>query len=158
LTKGKENVSFRFIAMLDKEMKLMTPRFCSAVLKANGLFLLLAGSWGLWADLAGAFAGIGPQRAILAGAPDAAIGFVEAHGLAIIFGVLLWTAEPKRMWHLTGMAIHTLLGTSNLVFWQIFVAADMLPAGYLTTSLHAAFVLLQAMCAFGVGRLEAKAA
>jgi hypothetical protein len=144
--------------MLDEEMNVMTPRFCSAVLKANGLFLLLAGSWGMWADLTGAFAGTGPQRAILAGAPHAAIGFVEAHGLAVIFGVLLWTAEPKRMWHLTAMAIHTLLGTCNLVFWQIFIAADMLPAGYLTTSLHAAFAALQATCAFGAGRLEAKAA
>ena len=89
---------------------------------------------------------------------DLVVGFVEAHGLAVIFGVLLWTAEPKRMWHLTAMAIHTLLGTCNLVFWQIFIAADMLPAGYLTTSLHAAFAALQATCAFGAGRLEAKAA
>jgi len=146
------------MAMSGEEVKVITPRLCGAVLKANGLFLLLAGCWGLWADLAAAFAGIGPQRAILAGAPHAAIGFVEAHGLAIIFGVLLWGAEPKRVWHLTGLAIHALLGTSNLVFWQIFVAADMLPAGYLTTSLHAAFALLQATCAFGVGRREARAA
>ncbi len=37
-----------------------------------------------------------------------------------------------------------------------FIAADMLPAGYLTTSLHFLFVALQASCAFGAGRLQAK--
>ena len=108
--------------------------------------------------MVGAFAGVGPQKQILAAAPHAAIGFVEAHGLAIIFGVLLWTAEPKRIWHLTAMSIHMLLGISNLVFWQIFIAADMLPAGYLTTSLHILFAALQATCAFGAGRLQTKLA
>src|SRR5262249_7377921 len=95
-----------------------------ALLVADALFLLLASTGGTIADLAGAFAGVGPQRHVLGPAPYAAIGFVEAHGLAFIIGVLLWRAEPMRAWHLTAAAVHALLGTSNLVFWQIFVASD----------------------------------
>jgi hypothetical protein len=79
----------------------------------------------------------------LGNAPFTAIGFVEAHGLAFILGVLLWRAAPARSWHLTAAAVHVLLGTSNLVFWGIFTAADILAVGYITTTLHWAFVALQ---------------
>jgi hypothetical protein len=48
-----------------------------------------------------------------------------------------------RSWHFTAAAIHVLLGTCNLVFWQIFPAANMLAGGYITTSLHWIFVVLQ---------------
>jgi hypothetical protein len=67
--------------------------------------LLLAATGGLIADLAGAFAGAGPQKNVLGAAPYAAIGFVEAHGLAFIIGVLLWRAEPQRSWHLIAAAV-----------------------------------------------------
>ncbi len=117
-------------------------RLRKALLVANAIFLLVASTGGMIADLAGAFAGIGPQRGVLGPAPYAAIGFVEAHGLAFIIGVLLWRAEPARSWHLTASGVHILLGTSNLVFWQIFVATDMLAMGWVTTTLHWLFVAL----------------
>jgi hypothetical protein len=113
------------------------------VLRANALFLLVAAAGGMVTDLVGAFGGAGPQGIVLASAPNAAIGFVEAHGLAFIFGVLLWRAAPARQWHLTAAAVHVLLGTANLVFWQLFVDAGMLAAGYITTALHGLFVVLQ---------------
>jgi len=47
----------------------------------------------------------------------AAIGFVEAQGLAVILAALLWRATPDRAWHVVGGAMVTLLGVSNLVFW-----------------------------------------
>jgi hypothetical protein len=125
----------------------MTTNARKLLLRANAIYLLVAASGGMWADLAGVFMGVGPQGRILATAPHAGIGFVEAHGLAIILGVLLWRAPPERSWHLTAAAIHVLLGTSNLVFWQIFVAADMLVMGYVTTSLHFAFLALQLFAA-----------
>jgi hypothetical protein len=118
-------------------------RLRKALLVANAIFLLVASAGGMAADLAAAFAGIGPQRNVLGPAPYAAIGFVEAHGLALIMGVLLWRAEPLRSWHLTAAAVHVLLGTSNLVFWQIFIAGDMLAMGWVTTVLHWLFVALQ---------------
>ena len=121
----------------------MTIGMRQAILRANAIFLLVASTWGMWGDIAGAFFAIGPQRAIIGAAPHAAIGFVEAHGLAFIIGILLWRAAPLRSWHLMAVAVHVLLGTSNIVFWQIFVAANALWGGYLTTSLHVLFALLQ---------------
>ena len=118
-------------------------RVRKALLVADAIFLLLASTGGMIADLAGAFADIGPQRNVLGPAPHAAIGFVEAHGLAFIIGVLLWRAEPLRSWHLTAAAVHVLLGISNLVFWQMFIAADMLAMGWVTTVLHWLVVALQ---------------
>lgn len=118
-------------------------RLRKLLLVVDAIFLLVASTGGMIADLAGAFAGIGPQKDVLGPAPYAAIGFVEAHGLAFIIGVLLWRAEPQRSWHLTAAAVHVLLGTSNLVFWQMFIAADMLAMGWVTTVLHWLFVALQ---------------
>jgi hypothetical protein len=122
------------------------------VLRADALFLLVAAVGGLRSDLVGAFSGRGPVGKVLEAAPHAAIGFVEAHGLAIILGVLLWHARPERSSHLTAVAIHLLLGTANLVFWPLFVVTDMLLLGYVTTALHWTFVLLQLGAAVGPRR------
>ncbi|MFM9846503.1 MAG: hypothetical protein ACKVP3_05005 [Hyphomicrobiaceae bacterium] len=119
----------------------MTPR--KMLLRANALYLLAAAAGGLSTDLAGAFLGSGPFAKVLAAAHDTAIGFVEAHGLALIIGCLLWQAEPVRKWHLAAAAVHALLGICNLTFWQLFIAADMLAMGYVTTSLHGLFLALQ---------------
>jgi hypothetical protein len=129
----------------------MTTMIRKTILRADAAFLLIAGSGGFVADLLGAFYGIGPQGAVLAQAPHAAIGAVEAHGLAIVLGVLLWRAAPARAWHLTAVAIHVLLGTSNLVFWSGFAAAGMLAVGYITTALHGVFATAQLAAAFAAG-------
>ena len=118
-----------------------------SLLRANALFLVLAGAGGLRSDILGIFFGQGPVGRSVAAAPHAGIGFVEAHGLAVILGVLLWRAAPERSWHLAAAAIHVLLGTANLVFWPFFLAADMLAMGYITTSLHWFFVALQLLAA-----------
>jgi hypothetical protein len=34
------------------------------------------------------------------------------------------------------MMIHILLGTANLIFWQLFLDVNQLPLGYITTSFH----------------------
>src|SRR5262249_27923754 len=92
------------------------------ILRANAVWLLLGSVGGLIGDVSGAFFARGPESAVLAGAPGAAIGFVEAHGLALVMAVLLWLAPSRRSWHLTGLAVHLLLGTANLVFWQVFAS------------------------------------
>ena len=125
----------------------MSPKNRRLLLRANATFLLLASAGGMWSDILGAFFARGHVAPVLANAPHAGIGFVEAHGLAFIIGVLLWRAEPVRSWHVTAAAVHVLLGTANLVFWPLFVAADMLAVGYITTSLHWTFVALQLVAA-----------
>lgn len=121
----------------------MTNRTRQLILRANAIYLLVAATGGLWTDLSGVFLGKGAFAPIVAAAPHAGIGFVEAHGLALIIGVLLWRAEPSRTWHLAAAAVHLLLGTANLVFWQIFVFAGVLVMGYATTALHGLFLVLQ---------------
>jgi hypothetical protein len=118
-----------------------------AILRANAIFLVVAAVASLCMDVLGIFFGLGPESRLVASAPYTGVGFVEAHGLALIIGVLLWGAQPLRFWHLTAAAVHILLGTANLVFWEIFIAADMLVVGYLTTSLHWLFVALQLFAA-----------
>ena len=130
----------------------MSPVNRRLILRANAVFLLAASAGGMYTDILGAFFKRGHVAPVLANAPHAAIGFVEAHGLAFIIGVLLWRAEPLRSWHLAAAAVHALLGTANLMFWQIFVAADMLPVGYVTTALHGTFFVLQSLAAISIAR------
>jgi hypothetical protein len=130
----------------------MTTTTRTMILRANATWLMLGALGGLTMDLSGAFFARGPVSLVLRGSPDAAIGLVEAHGLALICSVLLWRAAPTRVWHLTGAAVHTLLGTANLVFWQMFVGTDMLLAGCVTTGLHILFVVLQLSAALSVPR------
>jgi hypothetical protein len=118
-----------------------------AILRANAVYLMAASVGGLRMDVRGIFLGLGPESYIVAGAPYAGVGFLESHGLALIFSIWLWRAAATRAWHFTGAAVHALLGTANLVFWQIFIAANILWAGYLTTSLHWLFALLQVAAA-----------
>jgi hypothetical protein len=135
----------------------MSPHACKYVQRANAAFLLIAGGAGFVSDLRGAFLGQGPMGQVVRLAPDAAIGFVEAHGLAFILGLLLATQAPARLWHLTAAGIHLLLGASNIVFWNLFVATDMLWMGIVTTSLHAAFFVLQSLAASGPSPRMARA-
>lgn len=125
----------------------MTEQTRKMILRVNAVFLLVAGVSGFLNDLRGVYTATGPLGRILVSLPDAGIGFIEAHGLAVILGVLLWRAEPLRSWHLTAAAIHVLLGGANLAFWQLFITADILAVGYITTLLHGLFVVLQLFAA-----------
>jgi hypothetical protein len=112
------------------------------ILRANALYIGCAGCAGIIFDVRGVLYGLGPQGRALAAAPHAGIGFVEAHGLAVILAVLLWRARSERVAHLTAFAVVALLGTANLAFWQSFVAMDALVMGYVTTALHWTFAAL----------------
>ena len=128
------------------------------LLRANAVFLLAASASGMINDLIGAFLLRGPVGLVVEKAPHAAIGFVEAHGLAFIIGVLLWRAEPWRLWHVTAVAVHALLGTSNLMFWPLFAFADIMMVGYVTTALHGAFAVSQLAAALSVDSRATEAA
>lgn len=125
----------------------MTPAVRRLILRANAVYIGVAALGGLVFDLCGSLLGVGPQGRILENAPYAAIGFVEAHGLAWILAVLLWRAAPVRQWHLTAVGMEMLLGTANVIFWQMFLAVDVLVLGYVTTGLHVAFAAVQLVAA-----------
>src|SRR5262245_49766209 len=99
---------------------------------------------GIWFDS-------GPQVAVLRGEPASGVGFLEAHGLAVILAIWFWragrSASPERAWHLTAAATHTLLAAANISLWRIFILCDVLILGYVSTALHCMFVALQLVAA-----------
>lgn len=118
------------------------------ILLLNGLFLLVAGGGALILDLVAYFTGGGLFGPSIAQMPGASVGFVEAHGLAAIIGWLLLRAARQArvepIWCATALAVHLLLGSANLVFWQdAFVRFDLFPMGVVTTACHLLFVLLE---------------
>ena len=113
------------------------------VLRAHAIFLLVASFTAFLMDVAASFFAAGPEAVLIAAAPHTGIGFMEAHGLAFILGVHLWRSTAERAWHLTGAAIGLLLGSCNLLFWDMFAAADSMLMGYVTTGLHWLFAALQ---------------
>lgn len=129
-------------------MKTMNATISRYLLRADGAWLALIAAPMLISDLAGAFAGWGPLATVLQTAPHSAIGFVEAHGLALILGIILLRAQPSRGLHVVAGTVHLLLGSANVVFWQLFLSADQLTMGYVTTSFHFLFAILQIVSAW----------
>ena len=130
----------------------MTARLRTSLLRGNAFYIGVAGALGLIFDIRGVLYGLGPQGQVLAGAPLAGIGFVEAHGLAVILAVLLMRAPSARSWHVTAAAMDLLLGVANLAFWQLFVVTDALAVGYVTTILHWSFGAAHVGAAFRTDR------
>jgi hypothetical protein len=113
----------------------------------DGGFLLLAGGAAMIVETVGYFLGVGPF-AQTKGSPYTIGGF-EAHGLAIIFAVLLIhgaSLSDRSLWHKVGLAVHMLLGGSNLLYWSSFLQLKVLPIGVITTVLHIVFVIAHWTC------------
>jgi uncharacterized membrane protein len=114
------------------------------LLVANGVFLIVIGGVQVIFELAAYYAGAGPYGSIFTESPYA-IGWVEAHGLAFIIGVLLLVVaarDGRRFWHVLAAAVHAFLGTANLLFWDSFVVFGVVPMGIAATVVH--FVLVAA--------------
>jgi len=80
------------------------------------------------------------------GARLSGIGFGEAHELALVAGLLLWHATPRRCWHLAAAAVHGLLAAANVAHWQTLAAGNETTA-ILATGAHVALVALQLIAA-----------
>ncbi|MCE7984354.1 MAG: hypothetical protein DYG89_24535 [Caldilinea sp. CFX5] len=109
----------------------------------HGLFLLLAGSVQLLLEGIGHFGQIGPYATLFGNSPYT-IGFVEAHGLALLIGLVLWRAGhmgPTVQDAWLGTAVSLLLGGANLLFWPSFVAFDMVAPGVVATMFHLIFLV-----------------
>jgi hypothetical protein len=134
----------------------MSADFRRVLLRANAVFLFVAGV-GAWLklDFPATFAGAGPLAPLIAHEPSLGIGFIEAHGLALILGVVLWRAATTTSWHLTAAAVHLLLGTCNVVFWQLYVVTGTLPMGWISTVIHGLLVALHAVAALSAAQASA---
>ena len=81
------------------------------LLPANGIVLIVVGGLQVVPELAAHFAGAGPYGEIFKESPYT-IGWVEAHGLAFLVGVLLIgvvARDGSRFWHLFAAAVHFVL-------------------------------------------------
>jgi hypothetical protein len=120
-----------------------TPRWRAAILKADGAFLALVGGAQMIFELLSHFRGVGPLGQIFT-ASHYTLGFFEAHGFALLIGLLLIfvaSADPKRFWHTFAVCVHMLLGGANLLFWSSFVALRLVPMGIVATVFHGLFIL-----------------
>jgi hypothetical protein len=114
-------------------------------MRANGAFLALVGGAQMIFELLSHYFGVGPWGRIFTGSPYT-IGFLEAHGLAFLIGVLLIgvaASEQQRYWHGFAACVHVLLGGANLLFWSSFVAWGLVPAGIVATAFHGLFLVAQ---------------
>ncbi len=125
----------------------VSPTCSRSRLKADGIFLTLAGGAAMVIETVGHFRGVGPLAQTLHS--PYTIGSFEAHGLAILFALLFFRAargEDRRYWHGVGIAVHSLLGGSNLLYWSSFVDLALVPMGVITTVLHVVFVGGHVIC------------
>jgi hypothetical protein len=119
-------------------------RFGKGLLLVNGVVLAGVAFAQAMFDLSGAFLGLGPTGSVLFHNPDA-IGYLEAHGLALMAAVLLigHRNASHAGWHWFAALVHLLLGASNLLFWSSFTTYGLVPMGIAATAMHAAFFALQ---------------
>jgi hypothetical protein len=85
------------------------------------------------------------------GVPVAGMGVGEAHELALITGLLLWHAAPRRPWHLAAAAVHALLAAANLAHGSALVSDGGPATAVVTTMAHVGFAVVNAAVA---ARLE----
>ena len=117
----------------------------SKLMRADGAFLALVGGTQVIFELLSHFFGVGPWGRIFAGS-HYTIGFLEAHGLAFLIGLLLIgvaASDQKRYWHGFAACIHLLLGGANLLFWSSFVYWGLVPMGAIATVFHGLFLVAQ---------------
>ena len=119
------------------------------VLKSNAIFLMLVGSLQMVFELISHFMGVGPLADRFLNSPYT-LGFFEAHGLAVLIGILLWrsAANPEKFWHQLAVVVHILLGGANLLFWDSFIKLGFITPGIAATVFHGIFVIMEAYCAW----------
>lgn len=120
-------------------------RAVTRLLTANGAFLVAAGGIQLVQEVCG-HAGVGPYRTMFHESAYT-IGFVEAHGLALLVGGSL-LAERRRPYrranHALALATHVLLGTANIAFRKSFREFGIVAPGVVATVAHAVFAAANA--------------
>lgn len=96
----------------------MTQLIRSRILRADAILLFMFGMFGLTEDLSSYLAGTFVLKGALLSNP-LAVGFVEAHGLALIMAVLFFVntkTNDTKQWHVTALTLHLFLGICNLFF------------------------------------------
>ena len=121
----------------------MTQLIRSRILRVDAILLFMFGIFGLAEDLSSYLVGTFVLEDALLNNP-LAVGFVEAHGLALIMAVLFFinaSANDTKQWHITAMTLHLFLGICNLFFWQGFINLNIVRVGVVATIFQFVFVI-----------------
>lgn len=123
--------------------------FGKTLLLVNGIVLGTIALLQVLFDLAGYFLDLGPNAAALFQNADA-IGYLEAHGLALLIAIILVVHHRRdgATWNWIAAATHLLLGVANVLFWPAFASYGIETLGVVATALHAGFFALQVIAAF----------
>ncbi|MBK8464212.1 MAG: hypothetical protein IPL32_00135 [Chloracidobacterium sp.] len=120
------------------------------ILRADAVFVGLAGSFGVASDLTSYLAGKGVFGNIFHQNP-LVISSVEAHMLGITTAVLFWYFSSKlatTAGNQLAIAFHLICGISNVVWFDIFYLTNMPTQGFVVTILHFFFVALNGLVVF----------
>ena len=119
-------------------------KFRKTLFQINAGFLMLMGGVFSILDYIGYRTGAGPLGRMLHG-NDLAVGMQEAHGLAFIFGLVLFifaVSNARPSWHLICAGIHILLGGSNILYWNGAVEYGIVGPEIVVTIIHGLFLAL----------------
>lgn len=118
--------------------------FRKRLFQINASFLVLMGGVVSILDYLGYRTGAGPLGRMLHH-NDLAVGMQEAHGLAFLFGLVLFifaVSDARPSWHLVCVGIHILLGGSNLIYWNGAIEYGIVGLEIVVTIIHGLFVAL----------------
>lgn len=120
------------------------PTTGSVLLRSDAVFLAVAGVFGLVSDLRSYATGSGSFARTFYQNPTV-IGVVEAHSLAVLIAVSVWfLANTPRFGHWVALVAHTIMGTSNIIWFEVFRNVNAETQGVAVTVVHFVFVICNA--------------
>jgi hypothetical protein len=130
----------------------MTQLIRSRILRTNAVLLFMFGVFGITEDLSSYLDGTFVLKGALLHNP-LAVGFVEAHGLALIMAVLFFVnanINDTEQWHITAVTLHLFLGICNLFFWQGFINLNIVRMGAVATIFQFVFVIAHGVALYSL--------
>lgn len=124
--------------------------FCRLFLKTHGIILLCLGLIMNFQTILGSFRGIG-VLSFIKDDPLRSVGLFEAYLLAGFSGAILVLLSGKlyaKKWHILAIVVHAILFTTNILFWRAYALAGIVTIGYVSTTAHGVFMLLESTCYF----------
>jgi hypothetical protein len=131
------------------------PQLSRRVLLIHGGFLTALGALMCCAAVLGSRTGAGPFG-FLQNNRVAAIGFIEAYGLAGLIGlglILGAGTSPSWRWHTLGALVHGLLFMINISFWDLYAPMGLVFAGWASTIAHGLLIVLEGSFAIKTRRV-----
>ena len=119
-------------------------RLYRIIISIDAYFLIVAGALAGFFDMLSYITGKGVWRLTFYKNP-LAIGFFEAHMLAIIIGLFLLRMCQKQDWVFAmrmALVIHLILGVSNIIWFEGFSMVNAEIGGLIATIIHFVFVSL----------------